>query len=369
MFAIHPPRMKFDGVPANSKSTLVPLRSLIDAAGGWLSFERFMAAALYGPETGYYTRNIREIGRRGDFTTSAEAGSLLAEAVGAWADEQRKRIQRKGERRWHLIEIGGGNGALAHKILESRSWLARLNLQYHMVEISPSLIEMQRRRLGKHRIEWHASVEKAIEAAEGRAILFSNEVVDAFPCIGLEWRNNTWHEVGLIWDNDQPVEQLRPLSREQIAALDSSATQIVVPEGKTQRIEIHPAWRDQLQTIFRKLEAGILLTIDYGDNFPEVYHRQPAGTLRGYYHHVKINGAELYIHAGHQDLTADVNFTDIRNWGVQTGFLEESFDTQRDFILHWASNIDTTRTANARLLDPIGAGVAFKVLAQSKIPA
>ncbi|HEY5893254.1 MAG TPA: SAM-dependent methyltransferase [Chthoniobacterales bacterium] len=360
--------MEFDGVVDKTRSTLVPLRNLIEAAGGWLSFERFMDAALYGAETGYYTRNIREIGRRGDFTTSAEAGSLLAEAVGAWADKQRKRIQRNGERRWHLIEIGGGNGAIAHKILESRSWLARLTLQYHIVEISPSLIEIQRRRLGRYKIEWHTSIETAIEAAEGHAIIFSNEVVDAFPCVRLEWRNNAWHEIGLVWENNRPVEQLRPLSPERIAALDSSATKITVPEGKTQRIEAHPAWRDQLQTIFRELEAGILLTIDYGDNFPAVYYRQPAGTLRGYYHHVKIDGSELYTHAGHQDLTADVNFTDIRNWGMQIGFVEESFDTQRDFILHWTRNIDTTHTANARLLDPIGAGVAFKVLAQSKNP-
>ena len=45
------------------------LREQIDAGGGWLSFERFMDAALYAPGLGYYSAGARKLGAGGDFTT------------------------------------------------------------------------------------------------------------------------------------------------------------------------------------------------------------------------------------------------------------------------------------------------------------
>jgi SAM-dependent MidA family methyltransferase len=53
-------------------------------------FEDWMRVALYDAEMGYYARNIREVGPRGDFSTAATLHPALGEAVAAWASARRK---------------------------------------------------------------------------------------------------------------------------------------------------------------------------------------------------------------------------------------------------------------------------------------
>ena len=57
-----------------------------------------------------------------------------------------------------------------------------------------------------------------------------------------------------------------------------------------------------------------MLTIDYGNTAEALYHRQPAGSLRGYFLQQRLEGLAIYQHPGLQDLTADVNFTDLIEW-------------------------------------------------------
>ena len=44
----------------------------IEAAGGWIGFERFMELALYAPGMGYYSGGARKFGAAGDFVTAPE---------------------------------------------------------------------------------------------------------------------------------------------------------------------------------------------------------------------------------------------------------------------------------------------------------
>ena len=52
------------------------LRREIDASGGWLPFDRFMAMALYAPGLGYYANHSRKFGTLpqsgSDFVTAPE---------------------------------------------------------------------------------------------------------------------------------------------------------------------------------------------------------------------------------------------------------------------------------------------------------
>src|ERR1700724_4175519 len=49
----------------------------IAAAGGWLSFERFMDMALYAPGLGYYSAGSAKIGSAGDFVTAPDVSDLF----------------------------------------------------------------------------------------------------------------------------------------------------------------------------------------------------------------------------------------------------------------------------------------------------
>src|SRR3974390_210444 len=53
----------------------------ITAAGGWLSFERFMDLALYAPGSGYYSGGAKKLGAAGDFTTAPEISKLFGACV------------------------------------------------------------------------------------------------------------------------------------------------------------------------------------------------------------------------------------------------------------------------------------------------
>ncbi len=94
--------------------------------GDEYTVEQFMRFALYHPDVGYYTRHIRGIGRRGDFTTAPGLSPLLGRAVAHWA------VSLRGNggllRPWNLIEIGAGDGALAESVCAALSPLARARL-------------------------------------------------------------------------------------------------------------------------------------------------------------------------------------------------------------------------------------------------
>jgi SAM-dependent MidA family methyltransferase len=151
-------------------------------------------------------------------------------------------------------------------------------------------------------------------------------------------------------------------------ALDPAAwTRAVLRDG--QRVEVGDACRAWLQSWGAQWKRGAMLTIDYGDTFPEIYHRRPHGTVRAYALQQRLAGPEVYENMGRQDITADVNFTDLVAWGEELGWTTVQFTTQREFILQNLGGPGRrvqNRPADAFVLDEHGAGTAFKVLLQRR---
>src|SRR5262245_52172162 len=84
------------------------LQQEIAAAGGWISFARYMELALHEPGLGYYSRNARQFGAAGDFVTAPELGPLFARTL----SRQLKELDGP------ILELGAGSGALAETILK-----------------------------------------------------------------------------------------------------------------------------------------------------------------------------------------------------------------------------------------------------------
>jgi len=134
-----------------------------------------------------------------------------------------------------------------------------------------------------------------------------------------------------------------------------------------QRVETFQSYHNWLTTTDRHLRRGALLTIDYGGAPAEIYQRKPGGTMRAYFRHQRIEGMGIYLRPGHQDLTADVNFADIQEWGERLGLKTVQSVTQADFILAWdRERSRRQQTADQYLSDASGMGQAFKVLHQRK---
>lgn len=311
-------------------------------------FSTFMARALHDPQRGYYARRVQDIGVRGDFATSATLSPLLGKAIALWLLEERAMRPEI-----HcVIEVGAGNGMLMQTVKRQLGWWKRRLFQWHIVETSASLRTQQRQRLGSS-VSWHDDLKSALAACGGKAFIYHNELLDAFPVRLLEWHEETWQEVMVDISPTGVRESLSGVAW-CAAEMASFSALAVRPKQARQRVELHESVRDWLLEWAPSWQAGAMLTVDYGDTFPALYHRRPHGTLRAYLLHQRLEGAALYDNIGRQDITANINFTDYRAWAQSLGWQEWAYGTQADFILKrlpWA---------DGRLLEAEGAGTAFK---------
>ncbi|MEO6052913.1 MAG: SAM-dependent methyltransferase [Chthoniobacterales bacterium] len=326
-------------------------------SAGPVSFERFMDAALYDPDMGYYSAGIRTVGVRGDFSTSSTLHPVLGEAIAAWLQSLRPSVFAI----LNVIEVGAGTGALAKSVLSNFGWLAGIRLNYHIVEVSGPLKLQQQKLLKSNRVTWHEDMRSALTACNGNAHIFSNELVDAFPCRVFVKADNAWRELALELRDGIVIETSLPVPPEE----KFSELEYAFPES--QRIELPLRYQQWLAAWLPGWHSGNMLTIDYGDTFPRLYHRRPTGTLRAYFHHQRFEGQELYLRFGKQDITADVNFSLLQRWGEAMNLQTVKLQTQRDFIQQFlALDKPENDPALAYLLQQPGPGEAFQVLEQRR---
>lgn len=316
-------------------------------------FSQFMAQALYDPAKGYYTRHIRTVGARGDFSTSATLSPAFGQAVAHWLKAEA--ALQPGVR--HIIEIGAGSGDLMAAVRGHFNWWQRRRFHWHIVETSPVLQTAQRQKLGPG-ITWHHRLEDALKASDNKGFIYHNEVLDAFPLRLLQWHENGWCEVHL---DPGMREVLRPLEMPVAEAAAFTVLRGNWPgRAPSQRVEIHASVREWMHGWAPMWQAGAMLTVDYGDVFPVLYHRRPAGTLRAYLHQHRLEGSAVYQNPGRQDLTADVNFSDYRNWALELGWLEAAYGTQTEFLSSHSIKTKPSDLRTAFIMNSGGAGDAFK---------
>lgn len=297
-----------------------------------------MEVALYHPAQGYYSSRIKSVGSRGDFTTTSQLSPLLARAIAQQFIQSDLR---------HLIEVGPGTGDLARAIWKELSFLQKRRTQMHLVEVSTPLRTLQKQALPK--VHHHTTIQTALEACSGEAFIYSNELVDAFPVRVFRKGNDGWSELFLSGSKGELKEEFQPVSE-----LPHS-TQFAGVHPLGQRIEIHESYRRWLSE-WTPSFRGQILTIDYVAPTPAPV----TGTLRGYFLHDRLTGANLYQSAGQIDLTADVHFDDLEYWGKEMGLDTLFRKSQHAFLRDFAEDNSTDQY----LIDPEGAGGAFEVLLQ-----
>ena len=309
-----------------------------------------MRRALYDPQRGYYARHITGVGRRGDFTTAPMLSAAPATAIATWA---LLALRETGCR--DLIEIGPGEGKLAAAVRRHLPWHIRWRTRLHLVETSGPLAEIQQRLLGNKAL-WHPSPAAALAACAGRAVIFANELVDAFPVRRFQKTQDGWRELAVSHAPDGTArESLLPPA----PLPESSGFSDHHPPG--QWIEVHDSYRRWLAAWLPLWHAGRMLTIDYGATAESLYHRRPHGTLRAYLLHQCLDGPAVYQNPGRQDLTADVNFTDLMRWS-EPWTSRQHLQTLAMFL---RDAIDPAIPADRALADEHGAGGAFLVLSQN----
>ncbi len=349
---------------AHSQRVTAHLLSLVDDAGGWLPFSRFMEAALYTPGLGYYAAGAIKFGAAGDFVTAPEMtplfGRTLAHAIAPALAET------GGE----VLELGAGSGRLAADLLGELERLGALPARYSILEVSADLRQRQQQtiaREGPHlaeRVQWLDALPEHFSG-----VILGNEVLDALPVELVHWTDAGPRVRGVVREGDGFAWRDRPIAD---PVLRARATAPALAPGYVS--EINLAADALIASLGRVLERGLILMIDYGFGQAEYYHPQRhMGTLRAHVRHHALD--DPFYLPGLADLTAHVDFSAVARAGMAAGLELAGYTSQANFLLNSGLTELLMQTppadaaaylpqANAvqRLVSPAEMGELFKVI-------
>ena len=312
---------------AHCEALTAHIAAEVRAGGGWLSFERFMALALYAPGLGYYSAGSVKIGAGGDFVTAPQLSDLFSRCVAAQCAEV---LADGGE----ILEFGAGTGRMAAAVLTELAALGRLPHRYAILEVSADLAQRQRQRIGAlpaplaERVVW---LER-LPQRPVQGVILANEVLDALPCRRFVLEAGTPRELGVALNDGCLVERAAPADAALAREWARLSAQLPAPLADGYVSEICLQAGPWVASAADVLERGMMLLFDYGLPRAHYYHPQRvAGTLRCHYKH-RVHD-DPYVNLGVQDITAWVEFTRVAESAVDAGLEVAGFATQAAFLL------------------------------------
>jgi SAM-dependent MidA family methyltransferase len=319
----------------------------IVAAGGWISFERYMDLALYAPGLGYYSAGARTLGSGGDFTTAPEISSLFGACVAQQCAEVLRELGGGS-----LLEIGAGSGRLAVDVLTRLETLGQLPERYLILEVSADLRERQRELVGARiahladRVGWLDHLPD--EPFDG--VILANEVLDALPVVRFRWSGDAasggsaCEELGVVLRAPEaprgvPYDDTldrgftwapRPAS----AGLRDAVEGLATAAGGWDSgyvSEYCPRLRPWTCSIAGSLRCGAVFWFDYGLPRNQYYlSERHEGTLLCHFRHRAYD--DPFRHPGLQDITAWVDFTGVAEACMAATCELAGFTTQAFFL-------------------------------------
>jgi SAM-dependent MidA family methyltransferase len=352
------------GALALSQQLTDHIRAALEAAGGWLGFERYMHMVLYQPGLGYYNNASAKLGAEGDFITAPEVSPLFARVLARQIAPCLAALDEP-----IILELGAGTGRLAQDLVRELDRTSRVAPAYRILEPSPEFRARQRARLAPlaDRVRWLQD----LPTSPFEGIILANEVVDAFPRTCFIKRNRGAIPLGVAWTADGFSWAEGPVDAElcrAVEALEADLGQALPAGFRSELCPSLPAW---VRSVSRSLHKGALVIVDYGLVRREYYHlERDGGTLICHYRHRAHTDPFLY--PGLQDVSAWVDFSACARAGHDAGLSVSGFTTQGQFLVEGGAGAliepgggaDLLRQAQAlkTLVLPGEMGERFKVL-------
>jgi SAM-dependent MidA family methyltransferase len=317
-----------DGELAHSDRVRARITGEIDAAGGWISFERYMELALYAPGLGYYSAGARKLGGDGDFTTAPEISSLFGGCIAQQCIEILDELDGGS-----ILEVGAGSGRLAVDTLRRLESLGRLPAHYFILEVSADLRERQHDLINTQlphllpRVRWLDAPPS--DSFDG--VILANEVLDALPVLRFRWQENASEELGVAASDGRFTWSARPPSS---PAVLQNCRRLAAAAGGWEGgyiSEYCPRLGAWLVAVVQPLRRGGALWCDYGLPRPQYYlPERHGGTLICHFRQRVYD--DPFRHPGLQDISAWVDFTAVAEACVTAGCELAGFTTQAYFL-------------------------------------
>lgn len=300
-----------------------------------MSFSMFMSRCLYEPDYGYYRTFKPKVGRQGDFYTSVQVGTVMAEMIKKYMN------QRCLDRGWRwsdvmVVEWGAGTGRLASQLLSICRSEGMLPRRYIMIETSSYHRQQSCELLRSldlypnEQIDWWDEQKFLDYAGNTPLFIIANELLDAFPIERFRMKNGQLEVAHVGWnaEMEQFMEHWKQAAPEHIAWMQ--AHQIPLHEGQIYDAHLAgAAWAKDMWSLLHEAEG---IYIDYGDGSQELCaeHRMN-GTLMCYYQHRAHDNP--YVNAGVQDITSFVDFDVYGKAFAEAGCHVLPIKSQQQFLL------------------------------------
>jgi len=354
------------------------LRERIERDGP-ITFRDWMQAALYDTPDGYYRRRRIRQGRAGDYRTAPETSPLFGAVFAHYFMKSYFDLSAPDE--FTIIDVGAGAGDFARAVLTTlqREFPKVFNATRYIIdEISNDARSQALTKLGefKDRIQFQSLSE--IESPLPHAIIFSNELLDAFPVHRVIGRNGKIRElrVGL-----NEGDEFTWIEDELSSDVAEYCERIRLQLGEGQIYEVNLTAGEFISRAAQVIGEGLLITVDYGADRNMLLDdpNRFRGTLRAFHRHSFVD--DLLARPGEYDLTTTVDWTQIQEAASRSGL--ETLRLQRldEFLLSEGAP-DELFTIGNQIRDPVellnfnaaarqlimpdGMAAAFQVLVQRK---
>ena len=349
---------------------------------GPITFHDWMKHALYDPSDGYYCRADRKRwGREGDYRTSPERSSIFAATFARYFAKLYDQLGKPPS--WTVIEVGAGDGRFAEGVMQTleANWPEIFVATTYVVdEISSHSAALAGERLKRFGARVHFGRFEQSQVNPG--IVFSNELLDAFPVHRLMLHQGDWAEFYVTLDHNGQFQWLLGApSTFVLSQLREYFEKLGVQPAEGQVVEVSLEIEEWLRRLAARLRKGFVVTVDYGASAQELY--APAatreGTLRGFHKHRFVD--DLLADPGEHDLTSTVNWTFVKALGTTLGLEVLEFERQDRFLLangfleqleiasalaeNEAERLRLSSAAREMIL-PDGMAAHFQVLVQGK---
>lgn len=320
------------------------LKNLISLNGS-IPVDKFMEVVVP-----YYYQNSKPFGKKGDFITAPEVSQMFGEMIGIWCANH---WFNKGQNKFTLVEIGGGNGTLMADLLRGTKNIKGFHdsiEQIVMVEISQALKEKQKSKILFSNICWYNDLK---ELDSENCIVICNEFFDALPIKQFIKEQGGFKEVHIGLKDDEFEFVTKSISSD----LDELCRDGGIVEKSESSIRYAEVIKQKIGS------KGAALIIDYGYIGPS--YKSTLQALKSHKFH------NVLKEIGEADITAHVDFKSLAK--VFDSFKADIIP-QGDFLIRWgimaraAMLIDNgadpkeIHEALARLINNDQMGQLFKVL-------